>query len=178
MTSRGPAPDRRRAAGPGSPHSTAGDVLRDTTEQLDDCLIDALVQLSFVVQKVIGRIAEAQEMSITQVRLLAVLEDRQIGVKELSGILELGKSATSGLVSRAERRGLVRRHEVPEDARAVQVGLTPAGRAMTRSVRREVRADLTGLAVALAPADRDRLPGLVQPLVDEYFAQHLVNPTS
>lgn len=138
----------------------------------DADLVDAVVQLSFAVQTVLGRLAEAQELSITQTRMLAVLEDRDIGVQELSAILEQGKSSTSGLVTRAARRGLVRRREVPGDRRAVHVALTPAGRSLVREVREEVRVEIGRLTAAMPQRDRDRLARLSRVLVDQYAIHH------
>lgn len=135
-------------------------------------LVDSLVQLSFAVQAVFGQLAESQEMSIPQARMLGVLEDREIGVQELSEILEQGKSSTSGLVSRAERRGLVRRRDVPGDGRAVHVALTPAGRALVRTVREAVRAEITRLAEPLSGDDRAELARAAQVLVDRYAEDH------
>lgn len=135
-------------------------------------LVDVLVQLSFAVQAVLGRLAESQEMSIPQVRMLAVLEDREIGVQELAEILEQGKSSTSGLVSRAERRGLVRRQAVPGDGRAVHVALTPAGRALVRTVREAAHAEITRLAEPLSGDNRAELARAARVLVDRYTEDH------
>ncbi|MER6901520.1 MarR family transcriptional regulator, partial [Amycolatopsis sp. NPDC000740] len=70
-------------------------------------LVDGLMQLSFVVQAILGRLAGEHGLSVTQLRMLAVLDDREIGMRQLAGILELEKSSVTGLVDRAERRGLV-----------------------------------------------------------------------
>src|SRR3954462_10769404 len=71
--------------------------------------VDVLVQLSFLVQGVLGRIAAEHDLSLTQVRLLGILRDRRPGMLELARHLGLDKSSMTGLVARAEKRGLVRR---------------------------------------------------------------------
>lgn len=63
--------------------------------------------------------------SLTQLRLLGVLRDRRPRMTELAAFLGLDKSTLSGLVDRAERRGLVARDKNPQDRRVVDVFLTP-----------------------------------------------------
>src|ERR1700691_1015263 len=95
-------------------------------------VVDALAQLSFLVQGALGRIAAEQDLSIIQTRLLGVLRDRSPGMNELARYLELDKSSVTGLVDRAERRGLVRRKVSSTDRRAVDVSITAPGRRAAR----------------------------------------------
>jgi hypothetical protein len=108
----------------------------DTTptapESPDLGIVDSLAQLSFLVQGVLGKVAAEHGLSIVQLRLFGVLRDREPGMQELARHLGLDKSSMTGLVDRAERRGLVRRAPAPHDRRAVLV--SPAGRS-TRSPR-------------------------------------------
>jgi DNA-binding MarR family transcriptional regulator len=131
-------------------------------------LVDGLVQLSFVIQSVLSRIADREGLSVTAVRMLAVLEDREIGMLELARILELEKSSVTGLVDRAERRGLVRRIPVAGNRRAVHVTVTPAGATLVRSVRAEVRAEVAALAAPLSGPQQDRLSRSAAVLVHQY----------
>ena len=113
-------------------------------------LVDAVVQLSFAVHEVLGRLAAEHDLSLTQVRLLGVLRDREPAMLELARLLHLEKSSASGLVDRAERRGLVvRLRGVGTDARAVHVRLAPAGHELART---------------FAAALEERLPVLLEPL--------------
>ena len=81
-------------------------------------LVDALVQLSFAVQKQIAGVAAEHDQSMIGMRLLGVLRDREPTILELAGLLGLGKSSMSGLVSRAEGRGLVERTTGHADGRS------------------------------------------------------------
>jgi DNA-binding MarR family transcriptional regulator len=90
-------------------------------------LIDALVRSSFEVMAVLSRIGAEHDLSLTQLRVLGILRDRRIRMSELADHLGLDKSTISGLVDRAEKRGLVRRAPNPADGRAVDVFLTAAG---------------------------------------------------
>ncbi len=71
--------------------------------------VDALSQLTFLVQGMLERRAAAHGMSLVQLRLLGLLRDRTPAMAELAAHLELDKSSVTGLVDRAERRGLVER---------------------------------------------------------------------
>ena len=73
--------------------------------ELDD--VDALAQISFLVQGTLERRAGEHGLSLIRRRLLGILRDRTPTMNELARLLGLDKSSTSGLVDRAQRRGLV-----------------------------------------------------------------------
>src|SRR5262245_63047969 len=99
-----------------------------TRPQPDSALVDALAQTGFVTTAILTRIAAEHDLSLTQLRVLAILRDRQVRMSELATYLGLDRSTISGLVDRAERRGLVRRTPNADDGRSVDVALTAAGR--------------------------------------------------
>src|SRR6202050_443342 len=86
-------------------------------------LIDALVTTSFATMAVLNRIAAEHDLSLTQIRVLAILRDRRVKMSELAGYLGLDKSTITGLVDRAEKRGVIRRKPNAVDGRAVDVRL-------------------------------------------------------
>ena len=108
------------------------------TDRPDDALVDALVQTSFVVTGVLTRVAAERDLSLTQLRMLGVLRDRRPRMAQLAALLGLDKSTVSGLIERAERRGLVRRVPSADDARAVEVVATPDGLALARDGAEQV----------------------------------------
>jgi MarR family transcriptional regulator, lower aerobic nicotinate degradation pathway regulator len=127
--------------------------------------IDAIVQLSFAVQQALGEIAAAHELSLTQLRLLAILRDREPAMLDLARHLGLGKSSVTGLIDRAERRGLVERTAAPHDGRGVHVRLTAAGRRMTEQGEAQAHRALSGLLDALGARDQARLGALAGAVV-------------
>lgn len=129
-------------------------------------IVDGLVQLSFAIQRVLGRVADEHELSIVQLRLLGILRDRQPGMQELAAFLELDKSSVTGLVDRAERRGLVRRESTPDDRRAVRVTLTERGRALTQKGVKQIERALNELVLGLSDTERKRLSGLASRVVE------------
>jgi DNA-binding MarR family transcriptional regulator len=128
-------------------------------------LLDGLVQLSFAVHAALGRVAGEHELSLVQVRLLGVLRDREPGMHEVAAFLDLDKSSVTGLVDRAERRGLVRRASTPEDGRAVRVALTERGRELTQKFVKQLERELAVLVEGLSEADRKRLSLLASQVV-------------
>jgi DNA-binding MarR family transcriptional regulator len=132
---------------------------------------DSLVQLSFLIQEVLGSVVGAYGLSIVQARLLGVLRGREPGMAQLARVLNLDKSSTTGLVSRAERRGLLRRMPVPSDGRAVHVVLTEAGRDLAQTVAAEVERQLTEATAGLTQENRRRLSLLASRIVLDGAAQ-------
>jgi DNA-binding MarR family transcriptional regulator len=132
---------------------------------------DAVVQLSFSVQAVLGEIAAEHDLSITQLRLLAILRDREPAMLDLARYLNLGKSAVSGLIDRAERRGLVERTTVAHDGRVVHVRLTAAGRALDEPLTAQANAALAELLGVLGARERARLSTLADTVVRRHAAE-------
>lgn len=121
-------------------------------------LTDALVELSFLLQAKLARLAAEHELSLTQVRLLGILRDREPGIIELADTLEVDKSSVSGLVDRAQRRGLVERASPKiTDGRAIRVLLTPHGRTTAHRFAERVSSELDELVEDLSPAQREQL---------------------
>jgi DNA-binding MarR family transcriptional regulator len=122
--------------------------------QLDDA--DRLVQLSRLVQGAFARIADLHDLTPVQGRLLCVLAQGPRGMTELARCCGVEKAALTGLVDRAERRGLAERVPVPGDRRALRVTLTEAGRRAAAAFHAEVTAELNQLLSPLAPPDREQ----------------------
>ncbi|MDH6218587.1 MarR family winged helix-turn-helix transcriptional regulator [Streptomyces pseudovenezuelae] len=139
------------------------EVRNDSDEPLNT--VDALVQLSFLVQGVLTRVAAAHDLSLVQVRLLGILRDRRPGMLELARHLGLDKSSMTGLVTRAEKRGLVLRVPSPHDGRGVLVSLTPAGRELAEEGGAEIDRAIGELAQALTAGERAQLRALAAKLL-------------
>jgi DNA-binding MarR family transcriptional regulator len=123
--------------------------------------VDGLAQLSFLITGLLERRAGEHDLSLAATRLLGVLRDREPTMNELARLLELDKSSVTGLVDRAERRGLVARAPSPADGRAVLVRLTAAGRALVTEAAGHFAADVAGLLDGLPPRDRAALARIV-----------------
>lgn len=134
--------------------------------------VDGLAQLSFLVMGMLERRAAAHDLSVAATRLLGVLRDREPTMNELARLLDLDKSSVTGLVDRAERRGLVARVPAPADRRSVLVRLTADGRSQVSAAAVLFASDVTDLLGHLPPRDRDTLARLVSRLLVAHAAEH------
>jgi len=132
---------------------------------------DGLAQLSFVVQGMLERRAAEHGLSIIQARLLGVLRDRKPTMNELARLLGLDKSSVTGLVDRAERRGLVIRVPSTTDRRAVLVSLTDDGRALVSQAAACFETDVMTMLGRLPARDREALSRLVSRLLAAHAAE-------
>jgi MarR family transcriptional regulator, lower aerobic nicotinate degradation pathway regulator len=125
-----------------------------------DPVVDPLVQLSFAVLDILGRAAAQHDLSVTQLRLLGILRDREPTMAEIAAFLRLDRSSVSGLIDRAEKRDIVARHTSPRDARVTTVRLTDAGRRLADEVGPTLYAQIEKLLGQLTPAERKTIVGL------------------
>ncbi|SEU10481.1 MarR family winged helix-turn-helix transcriptional regulator [Paenibacillus sp. NFR01] len=123
-------------------------------------LIDGVVQLSFLIQGILGRVGAEYDLSIIQVRLLGIVRDREPGMQQLAQHLKLDKSSITGLVDRAERRGLVERIPSPNDRRAISVRITAEGRRLVETAGAEIEQQVEAALKHLNEAERSQLTRL------------------
>jgi DNA-binding MarR family transcriptional regulator len=129
-----------------------------TTRSPEDLgLPDALVQLSFAVHEILTAIAADFDVSITQVRMIGILRDREPGMLELARFLGLERSSVTGLIDRAERRGMVARTRSEHDARAINVKLTEHGHELARLFGDRVAERIADLLAPLTTRERAQL---------------------
>jgi DNA-binding MarR family transcriptional regulator len=120
-------------------------------------LAAVLLRLSFLVQRGYLEVSREHGLTPQQAQLLCMLLGGPVGMAELAGWLHLEKSSMTGLVDRAERRGLVGRVADARDRRACQVALTKQGTELATCFYDRVSRSLAALADELRPADRRRL---------------------
>ena len=134
-------------------------------EPVPSDVVDSLVLASFTVIALLSRVAAEHDLSLTQLRVLAILRDREPTMAELADYLGLERSSVSGLIDRAVRRGLVRRDASEDDGRAVRVSLTPDGRRLASAGAQEVGELLEPMTGRLSQAERNRLSLLLGKLL-------------
>jgi DNA-binding MarR family transcriptional regulator len=128
-------------------------------------VMDSLVQASFTVIALLSQAAAAHDLSLTQLRVLAILRDRNPKMAELAAHLGLDRSSVSGLIDRAVRRGLVRRETSSDDGRAVRVSLGPGGQRLASLLTEEIGGLIAPMTSNLSPADQNRLSVLLNRLL-------------
>ena len=108
------------------------------------------------MQGTFARVADRHDLTPVQARLLCVLAAGPRGMADLARCCGVEKAALTGLVDRAERRGLAERGPVPGDRRALRVTLTDAGRRSAAAFHAEATAELSRLLSPLTSRDREQ----------------------
>ena len=114
---------------------------------------DGLIQLCRLVQGIYARISERHDLTPVQAKLICVLAFGPRGMAELAQCFGVEKATLTGLVDRAEQRGLVRRSPVPGDRRALHVTLTDTGRRAATAFHTEATEELNHVLSALPSTD-------------------------
>ncbi|WP_019913360.1 MarR family winged helix-turn-helix transcriptional regulator [Paenibacillus sp. HW567] len=132
----------------------------------DISMADNLIQFSYMIQSVLANAGAPYELSLIQIRLLGILRDREPSMQQLAQHLELDKSSITGLIDRAERRGLVERVPSLEDRRRFNVRLTLTGRQITDEVGGEIILKIHGLTEILSNNEHSQLSELAAKIIE------------
>ena len=116
---------------------------------------DGLIQLCRFVQGIYARVSERHDLTPVHAKLICVLAFGPRGMAELARCFGVEKATLTGLVDRAEQRGLVRRSPVPGDRRALHVTLTDTGRRAATAFHAEATEELNHLLSALPATERE-----------------------
>ena len=144
---------------------TTGDPAGNGSAAEQAALTDVLVQATFMTMAVLSSVAADNDLSLTQLRVLAILRDRRVRMSALAAYLGLDRSTMSGLIERAGKRGLAARAPDPSDGRAVDVFLTRDGAELADALYIRIERELAPATDRLAPAQRRRLRALLRQLV-------------
>ncbi len=129
-------------------------------------LVDALVPTAFVTMAVLNRIGAENDLSLSVIRVLGILRDRRPRMAELADYLGLEKQTMSGLIARAEKRGLVARAPNEEDGRATDVFLTSEGVKLVNRLHSQTHRALASLTGRLSASDQRLLQEMLQRMLE------------
>jgi DNA-binding MarR family transcriptional regulator len=124
-------------------------------------LIDTLVSTAFVIMAAINRLGAEKDLSLSLIRVMGILWDRQPRMSELADYLGLEKQTMTGLIARAEKRGLVARAPNKDDGRAMDVFLTPLGRQTFSELRDQGLKTMAPLVQQLSETEQQQLQRLL-----------------
>ena len=140
-------PDMRSPEAPAPPGPAVNDQLVDTVLAASRALV-AVAARSLA--------AAGDEVTLPQYRALVVLAAQgPQGTAELAAALAVNPSTATRMCDRLVRKGLVRRHRLAGDRRAVRIALTEPGRNLVADVSRRRRAELARLLGALPAEERE-----------------------
>ncbi|WP_437522251.1 MarR family transcriptional regulator [Sorangium sp. So ce726] len=129
-------------------------------------MVDALVPAAFVTMAELSKIGADNDLSLTLLRVIGILSDRRPRMAALADHLGLKKSTMTGLIDRAEIRGLVARAPSAEDDRAVEVFLTSQGAELFERLRARLQEALAPRIDRLDASDQQRLQELLRRMFD------------
>ena len=141
------------------------DKSEQRVEHLDAA--EGLIQLCRLVQGTYARISHRHDLTPVQAKLICVLAFGPRGMAELAQCFGVEKATLTGLVDRAEQRGLVRRSPVPGDRRAMHVTLTDTGGRAATAFHAEATEELNYLLAPLPSRDREHLRRSMAKIITE-----------
>src|ERR1700761_9044005 len=124
-------------------------------------LRDALVQTAFALMAALTEVAAEHDLSLTQLRVLGILRDREPTMADLATFTGLERSTVSGLIDRAAQRGLVVKTADPIDGRSVRVSLTKQARGLVPDVTAAIGDRIKPLIGQLTISEQKRLTALL-----------------
>ncbi len=127
-------------------------------------LVELTAQAAFTTIAELSRVAAANDLSLTQLRMLGILRDRQVRIGRLVDFLGLEKSTVTGLIDRAEKRGLLRRVRSAADRRVVEVTLSTEGLDLAERLAAEVADRLRPRLAVLTSDEGETMRGLLATL--------------
>lgn len=134
----------------------------------EEGLADALVTSAFVTMAVINKIGAEHDLSLSLVRVLGILADRRPRMNELAEYLGLEKHTMSGLIARAEKRGLVARAPNEADGRATDVLITAEGTKLIKRLHAQGQKALAPVIGQLGVSDQQLLQDLLQRMLQSH----------
>ncbi|GAA1558629.1 MarR family winged helix-turn-helix transcriptional regulator [Kribbella lupini] len=125
----------------------------------------SLVRLTHLVHTLYADVGRGCDLTTAQAQMLCSLGNRPTGMAELSATLGVERSSLTGLVDRAEHRGLVVRQPDAQDRRAVKVALTDEGTDALQRFHDELTKKLEQLLTELPAKERDQFTGTLRRIV-------------
>lgn len=125
----------------------------------------ALVRASGLVSDICATAASQHGVTGQQAQLLCVLEENQVTMAQLSVLMRITKSSTTGLVGRAQDGGLVIRDTDDGDRRSHLVSLTDHGRRLGSAYRAMVSERIAALIADVPDAEQELLRVLLSQIV-------------
>ncbi|WP_410789289.1 MarR family winged helix-turn-helix transcriptional regulator [Kribbella sp. C-35] len=107
----------------------------------------------------------AHEVSMWGYSVLTALDDTPVRTQAaLAEAIGADKSRIIGTLDELQQAGLIERTPDPADRRVRLLSITPQGRRVRRTVRKEIQAQEEQVLTALAPADRKTFLRILQEL--------------
>ena len=130
--------------------TTTGGTRETKRGERVDYVAEHLPSRAAVLVRLLVKQVRSREISRTEMEVLSILREGQRRITELTELEGIAQPTMTLLVKRLQEKGWVKREGLPEDGRAVLVGLTEAGAAAQQRFRAQfleaMRADLQELS--------------------------------
>ena len=123
-----------------------------------------VLQLGDLIQNRLGRVLREFELTLSQYQVLRVLEHAGTALPSLEIGVRMPQvaPAITGLLTRLEQQGLVKRKQDKQDKRVTQVELTTKGKAVLKKSEKPVLDLHKHLSAPLSDADLKQLSKLLE----------------
>ncbi|MCS7063540.1 MAG: MarR family transcriptional regulator [Methylacidiphilales bacterium] len=138
------------------------------TSQEIETLIPLIMRLQRIFLIDLNRRTNQGNISISQFTLLSILN--QFGPQKMSTLshyMHHTSSATTGLVDRLIKLGLVKRHHDEKDRRQIWIKLTSKGEKMVDDMRKDLYAKITRISERLGKKDTQAWVRIYQTILHE-----------
>jgi DNA-binding MarR family transcriptional regulator len=109
------------------------------------------------------------ELSLTQVKVLYMLEEREqteCSIKAIADQFAMSMAAMSRCIDALHQRGLVERREDTDDRRIKRISISPAGRDLTARLTQTRLSQLDQFLTTLTESQRKRLATALEPILE------------
>jgi DNA-binding MarR family transcriptional regulator len=138
-----------------------------SAKRLTDELLSFLAVTMKTAQGEVFKVVEELELSMTQLKMLFVLDgaEHELTPSELAKLVGLSPAATGRAVDALTRQGIVSRREDEADRRVKRLALTASGQEAVDRITAARHAGLLRLVEPLDPEQRAALSDALQPLL-------------
>jgi DNA-binding MarR family transcriptional regulator len=142
--------------------------------ELADELMTFLMTTMRTAQGEVFKLVEEHDLTMTQLKMLFVLEGtpHEPTPSELARMIGLSAAAAGRAVDALVRRGIVSRRDDDTDRRVKRLALTADGGTMVGRISAARRQGLIGLVEPLTPRQRDALSAALEPLLPSDAFDH------
>ena len=107
---------------------------------------------------------DLHSVTLHQLNVLVVLRQGSVSMRELSRDLDVSESATTAVVDRLVRQGLVERQDDPTDRRVVRLALSETGAALVERLHETKQRHMTSLLAVLTDEQLAQFVSIIETL--------------
>jgi DNA-binding MarR family transcriptional regulator len=116
--------------------------------------IGAFLRIAALVETMSGELWQSHQLTLTQARLLRVIQERPVAAGRLASKLGLSAASLTRVLERLEERGLLERQVDQTDRRRVTVCITAGGRDTVGGLQFWMASPITAAIQKMGDEDR------------------------